>query len=404
LTSTAPGPGLAVLLRIAEMRRDPFAFMERLHAQYGDVVRIVIGTDVAHLLAHPDHADHVLRVRHANYDRETRSASAVRLVTGDSILTTSGEEWRRHRLLLQPAFHRTVVESFAPLIAQETSAMLDRWDRTRGKVIDVAAEMMHLTFSIAGKAFFGADVGSEADEIETLMPDILKKAFERSATPTWMHRLIRGADDDVLADAHRQLVAIVERIPASQSTLLSRLEGLSDEESRNDAIALLLAGHETTANALAWTFYLLGRHPEIAIANDEQLTHAVIDEVLRLYPPIWIIERHALEEDEIGGYEIPADSIIYVSPFVLHRHRDFWSDPKSFDPSRFLGGVKHHAYLPFGAGAHHCLGAHFAVVEARTIVAAIARRGTLKLATNDVIKPEPWLTLRPRGGVPMVWS
>jgi cytochrome P450 len=430
MTATAPGPGVGVLLQLRELRSDPLGFMQRHHASYGDIVRLGAGKMTVHLLGHPDYADHVLRARHTNYDRETRSARSVRVVTGESLITNSGETWRKHRLLMQPAFQRDSVRDIAPMIVEETNELFSSWHE--GRELDLAAEMMHLTFSIAARAFFGADVDAESRALEALLPIIFEESFRRSTAvvpvPASVDRLLRRERTERFDAALQTLDDVVRKVIAHGgeggmvATLLATRNSdgtprLSDDEIRNETIALLLAGHETTANALAWTFHLLMQHPEVSarLADEVQrisgpldsaetteelpYTSAVLQEALRLYPPIWIVERRAIEDDEIGGYEIPAGSIVYVSPYVLHRHRDFWSDPDHFDPARFLDGAKKKSFLPFGAGPHHCIGSHFAMLEARIILAMFFRRFTLSGARGD-IEPEAWITLRPRGGVP----
>jgi len=350
--------------------------MLAFHREYGEVVRLGDGAFTVHLLGHPEFADHVLRRRHANYDRHTRSADAVRLVTGESLLTSDGEEWRRHRLLMQPLFREDALGALANIVTVAANAMIDRWLEARE--IELAAEMCHLTSTVAARAFFGTDVD---DDLARLMPVILQETYARS---TAIFSL--GGPSAKFEQARDEIRAAVERILArGDSPLLAHLRELSSDELRNETLALLLAGHDTTSNALAWTFVC-------ADPNDDP-TKAV-QEAMRLYPPVWIVERRAVEDDEIGGYRIPAGSIVYVSPFVLHRHPDFWPDAERFDPSRFPEAARNPAYLPFGAGPHSCLGAAFAMIEAPLVVAAVRRRCTISLC--DRVTPQAWITLRPR--------
>ncbi|HEX7150769.1 MAG TPA: cytochrome P450 [Thermoanaerobaculia bacterium] len=389
----APGPGLGVIPTLSRLRREPLRVLTELHREYGDIVRLGAGDLTVHLLGHPSFADHVLRRRHGNYDRQTRSADAIRLVTGESLLTNDGDEWRQHRLLLQPAFSQ--VEPFAAAIEQATEAMVDRW-LARGGVIDVAAEMTHLTATIIAKVFFGTGLEADIAALERLLPPILAGTYARSTAIFPLHRFLRDKPFDM---ARAKLRAIVEEIVARkpEGTLLARMmEALDGDELRNETLALLLAGHETTANALAWTFYLLATND--ADADPVYAFH----EALRLYPPIWIVERRAIEDDEIGGYAIPADSIVYVSPYILHRHPEFWTDAEAFVPQRFATQKRNAAYLPFGGGPHHCIGAGFAMLEARTIIPAVLRRCRLELSALARVEPQAWITLRPRHGVPLV--
>src|ERR1044071_4321847 len=311
--STAPGPGLGVIAHLPRLRRDPLGTMLAWHREDGDVVRLAAGALPVHLLGHPSHAARVLRLHHRNYDRQTRSAAAVRLVTGESLVTNDGDEWRRHRLLMQPLFNTDALSS---IVVDATNAMIDRWRPQRD--VDLAAEMMKLTSTIACRAFFGTDVDENLDQ---LMAGILEEAYARATSIFgWgpRRRDFERACDDVLAIAQRILAR-------GDSPLLMALRTLPADEMRNEMIALLLAGHETTANALAWTFALIGNEPVDATA--------AVQEAMRLYPPIWIIERRAIEDDVIDGFDIPADSIVYVSPYVLHRRPDVWPEPEKFDPS-----------------------------------------------------------------------
>jgi cytochrome P450 len=400
--STAPGPGLGVIAHLPRLRRDPLGTMLAWHREYGDVVRLGAGTLTVHLLSHPSHAEHVLRLHHRNYDRQTRSAAAVRLVTGESLVTNDGDEWRRHRLLMQPLFNKDALSSLSTIVVDATNAMIDQWRPQRD--VDLAAEMMKLTSTIACRAFFGTDVDENLDQ---LMAVILEEAYARATSIFGWGRPRRDferACDDVRA--------IIERILArGDSPLLTALRTLPADEMRNEMIALLLAGHETTANALAWTFALIEQwrtgNPACPEENGDRqdclsstFATAAVQEAMRLYPPIWIIERRAIEDDVIDGFDIPADSIVYVSPYVLHRRPDVWPEPEKFDPSRFVNSARNPAYLPFGSGPHACLGVAFAILEAPLVVQTVRERCIIVLGNNK-IEPRAWITLRQRNGVPV---
>ena len=365
----APGPpGHFLLGNLREFRRDVLGLVMESAATYGDVVRCRLGPQVVHLLNHPDHVEQVLQKRSANYDKHTRSSAAIRAVTGDSLLTCNGETWKRQRRMDQPAFHHRQIAGFAEQMTAATEAMLRSW---QGRPeLDISSEMARLTYSIVGQTLFSFDTGEDAATVEKAMRVILPHVFGRLGNlinwPDWFptpanrrfHRSLAEVDEVVyrIIDQHRQAQA--DGIP--DADLLSMLmrdprretgAGLDDSQLRNETITFLLAGHETTANALTWTFYLLSRHPEVEQRLLEELaevlggrtptlgdvpkltyTKTVIQESMRLYPPIWIIERRVIEEDVIGGYTLPAGSAVVISPYALHRHPAFWERPEEFDP------------------------------------------------------------------------
>jgi cytochrome P450 len=413
-------------------------------ATYGDVVRFRLGPMVLHLVAHPDGIRHVLQERAEQYDKETRSSAKIRGMTGLGLLTASGALWHRQRRLVQPGFRPAAVAGFVARMVDATDAMIEDWRRKSGP-FDIASEMMRLTYTIVGRTLFSADVSSDADAVEHAMAVLLAHTYGRLqrivdlplAVPTPGNRRFNAAlvtVDRVVFRilAERRRMGLAQEPPPEDllSILLRERDeetghGMSDEELRNETITLLLAGHETTANALTWTLYLLARHPEaMERMNDEvesvlgdrapaaadlaalPYTERVIREAMRLYPPIWILERRAVEEDEIGGYRIPAGSTVEVSPWVTHRHPDFWDEPERFDPDRFLpersAGRPLLAYVPFGAGPRYCVGGHFAMTEALVIlarVARLARTHRLRLVPGQTVEPLPGITLRTRNGV-----
>jgi cytochrome P450 len=446
MNKTAPGPrGHWLLGNLPEFKRDVLDLLLRSAAAYGDVVRFRLGHHVIHLANHPAHALHVLQRNQRNYDRETRSVSKIRRICGSSLLTTSGEEWRRERRLMQPAFHQAGEKTFAEIIAAAVREMVVRWQphaRT-GEPLDVAAEMAWLAFTIAGRALFGAEVASEAKSIQTALELVLEQTFRRLGRvfdpPLWFPTLENRRFRRALATIDDVVFRIIETrrcAPAERPDLLDLLERARDDvtggrfddrQLRNEVLTLLLAGHETTASAMAWTFYRLSQHDDVAAELRSELAHelggrppglddlprlnylsAVIDESLRLHPPIWIIERRARKIDELGGFAIPAKSLVVVSPYSLHRHPEFWCEPEKFDPLRFAGrsgeGRPAGAYLPFGAGPHQCIGSHFALLEARLVVATMMQRFRFRLVPGHVVEPDPGITLRLRHGLRMIPS
>jgi cytochrome P450 len=435
LLRIAPGPpGLPLLGNLAAFRRDVLGLLTESRERYGDVVRFRLGPMVLHLVAHPDAIRQVLQERAANYDKETRSSSKIRAMTGLGLLTANGETWRRQRRLVQAGFLLAAVEGFIPQMTAATDSMLERWRRRAGsgRPLDVASEMMRLTYTIVGRTLFGADVTGDADEVERAMEVLLAHTYGRLervidpplSFPTPGNLRFKAALATVDRVVHR-IISERRTDGGGRSDLLDTLlrerdeatgERMDDRQLRSEVITLLLAGHETTANALTWTFYLLARHPEAmervhaeAVSASDPgdfsafpFTGRVLRESMRLFPPIWAMERRAVAEDELGGFRIPAGSTVVVSPWVTHRHPDFWEEPERFDPERFAPGRPQPAYLPFGTGPRFCVGSHFAMTEALVITALVLREWRLRLAPEPAVVPLPGITLRARDGVPVL--
>jgi cytochrome P450 len=343
---------------------------------------------------------------------------------------------------MQPIFQQQRLAGFLPVMVTATGQMLERWRlvAAKGEVLDVASEMMRLTYTIVGRALFGADVESDVEEVERASAVVLGHTYRRLERifdwPLWLptpgnlrfRRALRALDAIVYRIIRRR--GQDTQAPSDLLTLLLRQRdeetgaGMSDEQVRNESITLLMAGHETTANALAWTWYLLSKYPEVArrvrdeasaVLGDRsptfddlprlRYTTAVFQEAMRLYPPIWVVERRALADDVIGGYHIPAGSTVAFSPYVTHRHPDFWPNPEGFDPDRFgpeqSARRAPYSYIPFGGGQRLCIGNHFALMEAQVIVALVALTYRLDLLPGFPVEPLPGITLRTRRGLPM---
>jgi len=441
---TAPGPrGLPLLGNLLPFRKDVLGLLVKSRARFGDVVRFRLGPLVIHLVAHPEAIRHVLQDRAELYDKNTRSSSKIRGMTGLGLLTASGATWQRQRRMIQPGFRPAAVAGFVARMVEATEEMLSRW--RAGTPFDAASEMMRLTYTIVGRTLFSADVSSDADAVEHAMEVLLAHTYRRLeriidiplAVPTPANRRFRAARATIDQVVDRILTGRRQRPEMSENAatpdLLSILlrerdeagRGMDDEQLRNEAVTLLLAGHETTANALTWTLYLLAGHSEITerlaaevdtvlgISGEREptaedltalpFTERVLREAMRLYPPIWAIERRAVEEDTIGGFRIPAGSTVVVSPWVTHRHPAFWDEPERFDPDRFTpersAGRPLLAWVPFGAGPRYCIGGHFAMTEALVITALVVRRFRLALVPGHPVAPLPGITLRARDGV-----
>ena len=438
-----PGPRRPLGSFVA-FARDPLGYLVRVAEEYGDVAAMPQGPRPVQrwfvLLSHPDHVSHVLQANSANY-RKAFTYEPLRRVLGEGLLTSEGDRWLQHRRMAQPFFATNAVRGLVGEFAQACDRLTGRWDAVaeRGATIDVGAEMRHLTLDIVGRTLFGVDLSTTANEVGAAIETLQDLAFRQIMSPrTWLgwtrlpqHTPRRYAT--AIATLDRVVGGLVEerrRNPEDYDDLLAGLmvaaesEGtaLTNAELRDQLVTFLAAGHETTANALTWTWYLLGRHPDVrrrvvdeasavldghassadaAPSADDvdklRYTQAVISESMRLYPPAWTMERDAVAADTIGGFDIPAGATVMTSPWVLHRRSTLWDDPLAFDPDRFLderaAGRPRLAYLPFGAGRRQCIGASFAMLESTTALALLARRYRLELLPDQHVVPDPRITL-----------
>lgn len=424
------------------MMRDPLGMMTRLAREHGDVICIRLGPFRYYTVFHPDHVKHVLQENHTNYVKGPIIARSRALI-GDGLFTSEGDFWRRQRRLAQPAFHRQRVAAFAEAMITCGRELLDDWRgaAASGAPFDLMAEMSRVTLRVVGKTLFSLDLDGDARAVgaalQTAMDHVVYRTFHLlilpTAVPTLRNLRFRRALDALDAVVLR-IIESRRHEPAADEDLLGLMlgardeetgEGMSDRQLRDEVMTFVLAGHETTAVTLAWTWYLLCRHPEIAQRLRDEVRAAlgsrepavgdlpalryvrmVVDEALRLYPPLWGFGRQAIGEDRIDGYRIAAGAPVNLSPWITHRHPDFWDDPERFDPERFAperATTRHRfAYFPFSSGPRLCIGNEFALMEATLLVAMMAQRYRIELAEPDrAVLPEAKLTVRPLGGVPV---
>lgn len=435
--------GRDVLTIIKRLRTDPLRILMEFSRQ-GDRVKLPsLSGHPLFLLSKPDDVAHVLVANQANYVKAP-TYRPMREILGNGLLTNEGEHWARQRKLLQPMFARRHLVRFAPAMVAATTRMLDTWDtRPDGTVVDAAEELSALTLDVVGRALFSADLTGEAGQLGPALTVVLGAYIKVVRNPLfWLlpnYEKWRTPNRRRAEVAETRLRSVVERIiadrradPAHDGTdlldmlLAARDEAtgaaMSEQQVRDELMTFMLAGHETTANALAWTCYLLSTHPEarerlesevdsvlagrVPTAEDEdklEWTAAVVAESMRLYPPAWILERQAVGEDAWDGLVLPPGAIAITPPYLIHRHPDHWPNPEGFDPGRFLPGNTRHkyAYLPFGGGRRQCIGGGFATLEATLLLAAIAQRYRLNLLPGAHPTPQPTVTLRPAGGLPM---
>ena len=388
------------------------------------------------LVIKPEYIEHVLLTNQKNYGKSHFLRRALGPLLGDGLLISEGEFWRRQRRIAAPAFHNKRIAGFVATMAECTEATLARW-RGMTEPFDVAAEMMGLTLDIIARTMFSKDVRGEVETVRRLTDVVVAlppNMLDLLGFPEWLPRRQPPAYRRVIAEFDAMVARLLTERRADgidRGDLLSMLlaardpetgEGMSDKQLRDEILTIFLAGHETTANALTWTWYLLARHPEAEARLHDELdrvlggrppsfadlaelkwTRMVIEEAMRLYPPAHTIARMAIGEDRIGGVRIPPGASITISIYVTHRNPNLWPEPERFDPERFapaVGARRHRfAYLPFGGGPRICIGSSFALAEAQVIIAAIAQRYRLRLAPDRLVEPIGLVTLRPRTGV-----
>jgi cytochrome P450 len=436
-----PGPrGEPLLGNLRALRKDPLAFFPAQVREYGDVVRIRVGPRYVTLLAHPDHVRHVLQDNARNYNKQTRGFAVIRELLGQGLLTSEGDFWLRQRRLAQPAFHRQRLAGFARIMV-DTAEDLARALEPRiasGQPFDVAEDLTHLTLRIAGLTLFSTDVGDESravgealGRVQTFANARLTQLFPLPPSfPLPSHRRFLR-DSGTLDRVVRTIIERRRREGGEHHDLLQMLmeardedtgERMSDTQLRDEVMTLLLAGHETTASALAWTVMLLSQNPKVRSDLEAELaqvlagrtptgedlpklalTRRVVDESMRLYPPAWIFSRGAIEDDVVGGFRIEKGTYVLTLPWVLHRHPKLWENPEVFDPDRFLPEREkaraRFTYFPFGGGPRQCIGNQFALMELVLVLATLLQRVRLDLAPGHPLVPAPAITLRPRPGV-----
>lgn len=434
-----PGPrGGLFFGSLFEAQRDPLEFFTRVIATYGDYVAVRFGPFRYMIVNEPEAVRQVLVDNHRNY-KKSRNYQGLKLVLGDGLVTSEGDFWRRQRRLAQPAFHKERLASFVRTMVSDAAAMLERW-RGGGAAssFDVHHEMMRLTLRIVTRTLFSTDSDADADAVGRAMTVAIDHVNEYADALVRIPPWVPTPKNVRFNRARRTLDALVLRIIDERrkatdkpNDLLSMLMSAQDEETReqmtdrqlrDEVMTLVAAGHETTANALTWAFYLLSQHPRAAerVRVEAQsvlggrrptiedlprlvFTRSVLEETMRLYPPAWIIEREALAEDRLGGYRVRRGSVVAMSPFTLHRNTRYWDRPDEFDPDRFsparaMARPKY-AYLPFGGGPRLCIGNAFAMMEAQIILAMVASEWSLALAPGFAVELDPSVTLRPKRGL-----
>jgi len=452
MCGTGPVPTLAPLLKsnhlfghLAEMRRDPIGLIMGARAEMGDVVRVRIGHEHVLFVYHPNDIRHVLVDESRRYRKETPGYGVLKLLLGEGLLTSEGAHWKRQRRISQPAFHRKVIAGFFNTFLEQGQRMVLELSphADSGAPVDMVAVLNKLTLRVAARTLFGTDVDEE--QVGESLTVVLERFSALAVLPIPGGHLFPSPKNIRFRRAISDLHQVVDQIIAARrdqdemrEDLLGLLmasvddetgEGMTDRELRDEIMTMLLAGHETTANALCWTLMLLSKHPETARRLEAELdggfepamesmeglrkltyTSQVVSESMRLYPPAWILGRKAVVDDVIGGFDVPAGTSVYMCQYATHRHPDFWDNPEGFDPDRFAvdgdgaSRFSKQAYFPFSMGQRKCIGDHFARMESVVLLAVLCRAYGFSLLPGHQVQADPSVTLRPAHSLPMTLS
>jgi cytochrome P450 len=424
--------------QLLEFRRNIPAWQMKLMNEYGDICGAKLGLFPCVLVSSPELAQEVL-VDKAHHFMKSRGLQSLKPVLGEGLLTSEHEFHRRQRKLISPGFHHRRVGTYAGVMANYTEAAQARWKD--GEMIDASAAMMRLTLAIAGKTMFNADLEKDASEVGEAVTVANRNAIEQISSIIPFGVPWSTARNRQSQKAVARLDQIVYRMIADRrasgddpgdvlSMLLSAEEEgsgtkMTDTEVRDETMTLFLAGHETTANALAWALHLLSRHPDVyarlrseadgvlagrapTLDDVPRLPYAlqVFKETMRLYPPAYIVGRTAMRQVTIGSHTLPRGITVFLNIYGMHRRAKYFPNPERFDPDRFRPEAEKDmvrmAYLPFGGGPRVCIGNQFALLEGQIVLAALAQRITFEAASTREIQTEPLITLRPKNGVPLL--
>jgi cytochrome P450 len=404
--------------------------LERLRdyfARFGDIYRVFApARGVYHyVINNPEDIKRVLLSNHRNYTKG-EGMDRVKILLGNGIMTSEGDFWRRQRRMMQPAFHRRVIDRFRETIHTVNEKFAERWaaKAARLEAVNISDDASELTLEIVLRSIFGNDIDRLERQLGANPFEVVAKEQNRDLKFAFRFRSLTKLVAEVIERRRRE--------PAEHFDFLSMLmaardrdsgAAMSDRELIDELLTLIVAGHETTAAALTWSWYLISQHPDAAeqlrceadrvgidmlgldAAESLSFTHQVLQEALRLYPPGWLITRRSIEADELGGFPIAPRTDVFISPYMLHRHPQFWSDPEQFKPARFAGADaedRHKfSYIPFAVGPRHCIGENIAMFEMLVHVQHMSRRFRLTRATEEPIELEAQINLRPRSNLMM---
>ena len=440
--STAPGPlGPDMLRDFALIRNNPLAFLEKSWRTYGDVVQFPIPKPPTYLINSPQGVRQVLVGNGRNYGKSTIQYRALSLVTGEGLLTADTDVWQRTRPLIQPAFHQALLTELVPITDSVTAGLVDQWRHIpQGAVIDVDQFMLAGALEVVGKFLFGANLATNSHVITDATLSALEVVIARARVPitppSWIptpanRKLQRSVStlDQAVRSMLRQRSSDATHMTTDTPNMIDLLSRATDQNGnkltarqiRDEIVTFIVAGHETVASALSWAWAILAMEPRLQDELAHEAHHAqktegisvenlprirsFFDEILRVYPPAWLITRKALEPDSIDGHVIPAGALIILSPALLHQNSEVWDSPEAFIPDRFLRKFPRESFIPFGAGLRQCIGKDFAYVQGVLFLAALLQKFRVRYPEGgNIPEGEPLVTIRPRGGVALVVS
>ncbi|MGO9514395.1 MAG: cytochrome P450 [Steroidobacteraceae bacterium] len=423
-TALPPGPAEGFDLGGSE---ESLARLREYFARFGDVYRVFAPSRGVYnyVINHPDDIKHVLLSNHRNYTKG-EGMDRVKILLGNGIMTSEGDFWRRQRRMMQPCFHRRVIDRFSQLIGEVNEKFAERWaaQSARREAVNLTDDVSELTLEIVLRSIFGADLERLERQLGVNPFEVVAKEQNRDLKFAFRFRS--------LGKLVAELIERRRREPEEHFDFLSMLmaardrdnvTAMSDKELIDEVLTLIVAGHETTAAALSWAWYLISQHPDTAAqleaeadrssgetlaldaAESLAFTHQVLQEALRLYPPGWLFTRRTIEADELGGFAVPPRTDVFISPYTLHRHPAYWSEPEEFRPERFAGvdAKERHrfAYIPFAVGPRHCIGENMAMFEMLVHLNRMTRRFRLTRVGNERIELEAQINLRPRSNLMM---
>jgi len=416
--------------------KDPLAFLSELRDNYGAIVKVKLGTKSYYVVQQPEASKYILQEHARNYYKPG-AAKLFKLFLGEGLATSNGDYWLKQRRALQPAFHRQTIQALQTIIQSETDQLVSRWKEFPDQFrINIDQEFLRLTLSNITRSMFSLDINQDMDRITRLLNGLLSYASKWTAsfikidpripTPSnqrfWRSR--RQFDNIIYEIIRKRQEDTKNKVEVERNDLLELLikaaedsgHSLSQEQLRDEISTIFMAGHETTAQTLSWIFYHLAKYPmvyeklvkeaDMAItepASNFPETRKVIEETLRLYPPVWVMARKSLQDDTVSGFQLPKGSTVLINVYGMHRNPKFWNDADQFDPEHFnatnFSTAPPFSYLPFGGGQRLCIGNHFAMMVMQTVISTLVREFEFSVPEGFKPIPNPTITLRAKNGI-----